>query len=141
MTKTNSLILLRIRENKVILDADLAAFYGVTTKAFNQGVKRNPGRFPEDFMFQLTPEEKAEVVTICDHLPGLKFSPYPPHAFMEYGVIMAAHGLLHATHRPPYAAHWLPQVVHSIHKIIYSAQNVFQNMNKEQYMKGLGYAG
>lgn len=98
MMKTTSLIpidhiqqkILRIREYNVILDADLAAFYGVTTKALNQAVKRNPGRFPEDFMFQLTPEEKEEVVTVCDHLPGLKFSPHPPRAFTEHGAIMAA---------------------------------------------------
>lgn len=46
--------------------------YCVTTKALNQAVKRNPGRFPVDFMFQLTPEEKREVVTICDHLQRMK---------------------------------------------------------------------
>ena len=46
-----------IRGQKVMLDADLAELYGVETKAFNQAVKRNADRFPEDFMFQLTPEE------------------------------------------------------------------------------------
>lgn len=46
-----------IRGQKVMLDADLAELYGVETKALNRAVKRNADRFPEDFMFQLTPEE------------------------------------------------------------------------------------
>ncbi len=48
-----------IRGQKVMLDADLAELYGVGTKVFNQAVKRNAERFPEDFMFQLTPPEKS----------------------------------------------------------------------------------
>ncbi len=51
---------------------------------------RNRSRFPSDFMFQLTKAEKAEVVTICDHLQRLKFSPVLPWAFTEHGTIMAA---------------------------------------------------
>lgn len=82
--------ILFIRGQKVILDADLAALYGVPTKAFNQAVKRNRARFPSDFMFRLTPEEKTEVVTTCDHLRKLKFSPVLPLAFTEHGAIMAA---------------------------------------------------
>ncbi len=73
-----------------MLDADLAELYGVKTKALNQAVSRNPERFPEDFMFRLTEREKAEVVTNCDHLAGLKFSPVLPYAFTEHGAIMAA---------------------------------------------------
>jgi hypothetical protein len=57
-----------------MLDTDLAELYGVSTKVFNQAVKRNRDRFPEDFMFRLTQEEKAEVVTNCDHLRKLKYS-------------------------------------------------------------------
>jgi hypothetical protein len=53
-------------------------------------VKRNRGRFPERFMFQLTTQEKAEVVANCDHLKKLKFSPVLPYAFTEHGAIMAA---------------------------------------------------
>jgi hypothetical protein len=82
--------ILFIRGQKVILDADLAKLYGVTTKRLNQQVKRNRDRFPEDFMFQLTTEEKAEVVANCDHLSRLKFSPALPYAFTEHGAIMAA---------------------------------------------------
>ena len=60
--------ILLVRGEKVIVDADLAEFYGVPTKRLNEQVKRNKGRFPDDFMFKLTPDEKSEVVAICDHL-------------------------------------------------------------------------
>jgi hypothetical protein len=77
-----------IRGQKVMLDADLAELYGVQTKALNQAVKRNAERFPEDFMFQLTADEKAEVVTNCDHLAQLKFSRTRPYVFTEHGALM-----------------------------------------------------
>jgi hypothetical protein len=80
--------ILQIRGRKVLLDADLAELYGVETKVLNQAVRRNLDRFPEDFMFQLTAEEKNEVVTNCDRLQRLKFSPTPPSAFTEQGVAM-----------------------------------------------------
>lgn len=83
-------VILSIRGEKVILSTDLSALYGVTSKALNQAVKRNSQRFPEDFMFQLTTEEKEHVVTNCDHLRRLKFSPTLPFAFTEHGAIMAA---------------------------------------------------
>lgn len=82
--------ILVLRGRKVIVDADLAELYGVPTKAFNQAVKRNRDRFPPDFMFQLTPEEKHELVTNCDHLSRMKFSPSLPYVFTEHGAIMAA---------------------------------------------------
>jgi hypothetical protein len=82
--------ILLIRGEKVIVDADLAEFYGVPTKRLNEQVKRNRERFPEDFMFQLTPGEKVEVVANCDHLSRLKFSKALPYAFTEHGTIMAA---------------------------------------------------
>jgi len=53
----------------------------------------NRGRFPDDFMFQLTSDEKADVVANCDHLKKLKFSPNLPYAFTEHGTIMAANVL------------------------------------------------
>jgi len=79
-----------IRSQKVMLDTDLAALYGVTTKRLNEQVKRNRNRFPDDFMFQLTEEEKEKVVANCDHLKKLKFSPSLPYAFTEHGVVMLA---------------------------------------------------
>jgi hypothetical protein len=72
--RVESAILL-LRGQKVILDADLARLYGATTKRLNEQVKRNQERFPEDFLFQLTTEEKSEVVANCDYLSTLKFSP------------------------------------------------------------------
>jgi len=82
--------ILTIRGHKVILDTDLARLYSVSTKRLNQQVRRNSDRFPEDFLFQLTAEEKSEVVANCDHLSNLKFSPALPLAFTEHGAIMAA---------------------------------------------------
>jgi hypothetical protein len=79
-----------VRGQKDILDRDLARLYGVSTKRLNEQVKRNRTRFPEDFLFALTSQEKAEVVANCDHLRSLKFSPKVPHAFTEHGAIMAA---------------------------------------------------
>jgi hypothetical protein len=80
--------ILTIRGQKVMLDADLADLYGVTTKRLNEQVKRNRERFPADFMFPLTAEEKAEVVAQCDHLQRIKFSPTLPYAFTEHGALM-----------------------------------------------------
>lgn len=73
-----------------MVDADLADFYGVTTKRLNEQVKRNSDRFPDDFMFHLTADEKEELVAVCDHLNKLKYSPSLPYAFTEHGAIMAA---------------------------------------------------
>lgn len=79
-----------IRGERVMLDADLACLYGVSTKALNQAVKRNRKRFPDGFMFRLTQKEKREVVTNCDHLLHLKYSHVLPHAFTEHGAVMLA---------------------------------------------------
>ena len=89
MEKIQQSILL-IRGKRVMLDADLAQLYGVSTKRLNEQVKRNRDRFPEDFMFQLTVAEKTEVVAKCDHLAKLKYSPTHPYAFTEHGAIMLA---------------------------------------------------
>ncbi len=77
-----------IRGQKVMIDRDLAFLYGVSTKALNQAVKRNAARFPDDFMFLLSDEEKDKLVTICDHLKDLKFSYQNPYAFTEHGILM-----------------------------------------------------
>jgi hypothetical protein len=82
--------ILLLRGETVILDSDLATLYGVATKRLNEQVKRNAGRFPSDFMFQLTRDERDEVVANCDHLGKLKYSPTLPYAFTEHGAIMVA---------------------------------------------------
>ena len=76
-----------IRGQKVMLDADLPELYGTETKRLNEQVRRNAERFPEDFMFQLTANEKTEVVANCDHLSKLKFSPSLSYAFAERDAI------------------------------------------------------
>ena len=79
--------ILLIRNQKVMLDADLAALYGVDTRVLIQAVKRNIDRFPEDFMFQLTKQEfddlRSQIVT--SSWGGRR---YPPYAFTEQGVSM-----------------------------------------------------
>jgi hypothetical protein len=81
-----------IRGQKVMLDTDLAALYGVTTKAFNQAIKRNAARFPEDFMFRLNDRETAvlrsQIVTASKR--NIR---YQPLAFTEHGVAMLSAAL------------------------------------------------
>ena len=98
--------ILLIRGQRVMLDVDLALVYGVTTKRLNEQVTRNQDRFPADFMFRLTRQEKTEVVANCDHLGGLKFSAVPPRAFTEHGAIMLA-----AVLNSPVAIHASVQIV------------------------------
>ena len=85
--------ILQIRGERVIVDADLAGFYGVPTRRLNEQVRRNEARFPRDFVFQLTADEKSEVIANCDHLGNLKFSKALPLVFTEHGAIMAANVL------------------------------------------------
>jgi phage regulator Rha-like protein len=102
--------ILVLRGHKVLLDAELAVLYEVTTKRFNEQVRRNRKRFPEDFMFQLTAEEVAalrsqiatsnapaaqELRTLRSQIATLKggrgqHRKYLPYAFTEHGAIMAA---------------------------------------------------
>jgi len=79
-----------IRRHKIMLDRDLARLYGVETKYLNRQVRRNIERFPEEFMFKLTREEKDELVTICHRLKTMKHSSTSPYAFTEHGVAMLA---------------------------------------------------
>lgn len=79
-----------LRDKKVMIDRDLAELYGVTTKRLNEQVKRNLKRFPNDFMFQITKEEKDDIVSQFEHLNSLKFSPALPYVFTEHGAVMLA---------------------------------------------------
>ncbi|MBN2107898.1 MAG: ORF6N domain-containing protein [Deltaproteobacteria bacterium] len=78
--------ILFIRGQKVLIDRDLSQLYQVSTKVLNQAVKRNKKRFPEDFMFRFTKEERQELVTICDRFAPLKHSSTEPYAFTEQSV-------------------------------------------------------
>lgn len=87
-----------LRGQRVIVDADLAALYGVETKRFNEAVKRNAEKFPADFMFQLTPEEfaalRSQIATSNESstptAPGRGGRRYAPQVFTEHGALMAA---------------------------------------------------
>jgi hypothetical protein len=85
--------ILVLRGHRVLLDTELASLYGVSTKRFNEQVRRNRERFPEDFMFQLTAEEHAALrsqIATSNSAPGRGGRRYLPHAFTEHGAIMAA---------------------------------------------------
>ena len=84
-------LVLFLRGDKVLLDTDLASLYGVETKALNQAVTRNGDRFPDDFMFRLSPEEAEAVRRLRSQNVTLKrgqHSKYLPRAFTEQGVAM-----------------------------------------------------
>ncbi|MEZ3589883.1 MAG: ORF6N domain-containing protein [Muribaculaceae bacterium] len=80
--------ILYLRGKHVMLDRDLADLYGVETKRLNEQVKRNIGRFPDHFRFQLSDQEKEELVAKCDQFNMLKHSSVNPFAFTEQGVAM-----------------------------------------------------
>jgi hypothetical protein len=83
--------ILILRRQRVLLDAELARLYGVTTTRLNQQVRRNLKRFPGDFMFQLTAEEhSALMLQNATSKPGRGGRRKPPLAFTEHGAIMAA---------------------------------------------------
>ena len=77
-----------IRGKKVMLSNDLAELYQVETKALNQQVKRNIGRFPERYMFRLTAEEYKSLRSQNVTLKRGHHSKYPPYTFIEHGVLM-----------------------------------------------------
>jgi hypothetical protein len=83
--------ILVLRGHRVLLDTELAALYGVSTKRFNEQVRRNRERFPADFMFQLTDEELAALRSQIATLKGGRgqHRKYLPYAFTEHGAIMA----------------------------------------------------
>ena len=81
-------VILLLRGQKVILDRDLAALYGVPTKSLNRAVKRNLDRFPADFMIQLTAEEAAALRCQIGTLKRGQHFKYLPCAFTEQGVAM-----------------------------------------------------
>ena len=79
-------LIVTVRGEQVLIDQDIARLYGVTTSRLNQQAKRNIERFPESFRFQLTKEERDEVVANCDNLRSLKFYPSLPYAYTEQGI-------------------------------------------------------
>lgn len=91
-----------VRGQKVMTDWDLAEIYGVSTKRLNEQVRRNRRRFPEDFMFSLTPKEAKELVSLRSQFATLKkrrgsHLKYLPYVFTEHGAVMLASVLNSAT--------------------------------------------
>lgn len=80
-------LIITVRGEQVLIDQDIARLYGVTTKRLNEQAKRNSARFPSNFRFELTIEERDEVVANCDHLQSLKYRPTLPYAFTEQGIV------------------------------------------------------
>jgi len=87
--------ILTVRGQRVMLDSDLARLYGVPTHRFNEAVKRNRNRFPDDFAFVLTAEEVAALISqnAISKKPGRGGRRTPPWAFTEHGAVMAANVL------------------------------------------------
>lgn len=79
-----------LRNQPVLIDADVAELYGVETKRVNEAVRNNPKKFPYGYIFELDKYEKKEVVENFDHLKKLKFSKVAPTAFTERGLYMLA---------------------------------------------------
>ena len=86
-------VIVRVRGQAVILDADLAKLYGVTTRQLNQQVKRNEKRFPKDFVFQLSMAEYRRLRSQNVILKRGQHRKYAPYAFTEHGAIQAANVL------------------------------------------------
>ena len=79
-----------IRGQRVMLDTDLARLFGVSTEMIAERVRRNRSRFPKDFLFRLTAEERDKLAASCRRLRGLKFLRTPPLALAETGALMLA---------------------------------------------------
>ena len=82
--------IIELRDDFVIIDRDVGELYGVETKRINEAVTNNPDKFPNDYMFELTKDEKTKVVEYFDHLQPIKYSPYLPKAFTKKGLWMLA---------------------------------------------------
>lgn len=120
--------ILTIRGHQVMVDRDLAELYGVETKVLNQAVKRNISRFPDSFKFQLTGQEKEELVTICDRLNVLKHSNTNPFVFTEQGVAM-----LSAVLKSNTAIHTSIRIIEAfvaMRKFMFSHASLFQRMER-----------
>jgi phage regulator Rha-like protein len=82
--------LIKYNNDLVLIDSDVAELYGVETKDINKAVKNNPDKFPNNYILELTKEEKNKVVENFHHLSNLKYSPYNPKVFTEKGLYMLA---------------------------------------------------
>ena len=120
--------ILLIRGERVMIDSDLAELYEVPTKRLNEQVKRNIKRFPKHFMFELTKEEKDELVAKCDHLKRLKHSSFLPNAFTQYGVLQAANVL--NSDRAILMSNRIIEVFVRMHELLLSHKDMFLELEK-----------
>ncbi|MDA1021456.1 MAG: ORF6N domain-containing protein [Cyanobacteria bacterium] len=120
-------LILEIRGQRVMIDADLATLYNTDTRSLNQAVKRNITRFPKDFMFQLTKQEKEDI-TNCDILQKVKFSRTLPYVFTEHGALMLASVI-----NSDVAIQISIEIIHAfsrMHKILACHEELSQKINK-----------
>lgn len=119
--------ILTIRGQKVMLDADLAELYGVETRRLNEQVRRNSERFPEDFMFQLTGEEFANLKSqfATSSWGGRRKLPY---AFTEHGAIMAA-SVLNTARAIEISVHVVRAFVH-LRELVSGHKELSQKLNQ-----------
>ncbi|HED07429.1 MAG TPA: ORF6N domain-containing protein [Ignavibacteria bacterium] len=116
------------REFQVMIDRDLAELYDVPTKRLNEQVKRNLNRFPDSFRFQLTDNEKDELVANCDRFEKLKHSTVNPYAFTEQGVAMLS-AVLHSQTAVDVSIRIMEAFV-EMRKFILNNVTVFQRLDK-----------
>lgn len=117
-----------IRGIQIIIDRDLAEFYGVETKRLNQQANRNRDRFPQRFRFQLSKEEKDELVANCNRFEPLKHSSTRPYAYTEQGVAMLS-AVLHT----PYAIEISVKIMDAfvaMRNFLTSNAQVFQRLDR-----------
>lgn len=117
-----------IRGKQVMIDRDLAYLYNVETRVLNQAVKRNITRFPESFRFQLSDEEKEELVTNCDRFSTLKHSSSNPYSFTERGIAM-----LSAVLKSDIAVEVSIRIMNSFvetRKFLFSNQQLFSRLDR-----------
>ena len=128
-----------IRNEQVILDSDVALLYGVETRDINKAVKNNPDKFPESYIFNLSEDEKTEVVENFHHLHKLKYSPHLPKAFTEKGLYMLATIL-----KSPQATATTTSIIETFSKIrelgrnIRTMSEIQTEEEKHPYMKRSG---
>lgn len=129
ITRDIESLIFEFRGFKVMIDMDLAALYETETKRLKEQVRRNIDRFPIDFMFELTIEEKEQLVANCDRLVTLKHSSINPMVFTEQGVAM-----LSAVLRSEKAVKISMEIMRAF---VYYRQLVLSNQEVNQQLKQL----
>jgi phage regulator Rha-like protein len=119
-----------IRDQKVMLDKDLAELYDVETKQLKRQVRRNINRFPESFMFELTKEENEILRSQFGTLKRGGHSKYPPFAFTEHGILMLSSVL-----NSEMAIKMSVQIIETFVQLRKLANNYDEIMNKMQQME------